>query len=63
MIFGREPVMYLAIVKIALVLVVTFGLDLSIEQTAAIYAFAEAILAFLARSQVTPVEGSRPAAT
>ena len=55
MIFGREPVMYLAIVKIALVLVVAFGLDLTIEQTAAIYALTEAVLAFIARSQVTPV--------
>jgi len=58
-IFGREPVLYLALVKAAVVLVVAFGLDLSLEQTAAIVLLIEAVLAFLARSQVTPVEAPR----
>ncbi len=59
-IFGREPVMYLAIVKAAVVLVLAFGLELEAEQVAAVYVLAEAVLAFVARSQVTPVEGPRP---
>lgn len=58
-VFGREPVLYLALVKAALVLVVAFGLDLGLEQTAAIVLLAEATLAFLARSQVTPIEAPR----
>ncbi len=58
--FGREPLLYLALVKAALVLVVAFGFDLGLEQTAAILLLAEAALAFLARSQVTPVEAPRP---
>lgn len=56
---GREPVLYLAMVKAAVVLLLAFGLSLSPEQTAAILLLAEAVLAFLARSQVTPVEAPR----
>lgn len=59
-VFGREPILYLALVKAALVLVVAFGLDLGLEQTAAIVLLAEAALAFLARSQVTPLAPPRP---
>jgi hypothetical protein len=62
MIFGREPVLYLAVVKAALVLVVAFGFDLSAGQAAAIYVLAEAVLALWARRLVTPMgAGSRPA--
>ncbi len=59
-IFGREPVMYLAIVKAAVVLIVAFGFELEAEQVAAVYVLAEAVLAFVARGQVTPVEDPRP---
>lgn len=52
--FGREPVMYLAIIQTGLALVAGFGLDLSAEQVAAIMAFSAAVLGFLARQQVTP---------
>lgn len=55
-ILGREPVMFLALVQTALALGVGFGLDLTGEQTAAVMAFAAAVLGFLARSQVTPTE-------
>ncbi len=53
---GREPVMYLTLVQTAIALVVGFGLDLTGEQIALIMAFSAAILGFVARSQVTPVE-------
>jgi hypothetical protein len=62
MIFGREPVLYLAVVKAALVLVVAFGFDLSAGQAAAIYVLAEAVLALWARRLVTPVGAGAPPA-
>ena len=62
MIFGREPVMYLAVVKAALVLVVAFGFDLSAGQAAAIYVLVEAVLAFWARQMVRPTEAGAPPA-
>ena len=55
-IFGREPVMYLAVIQAALALAAGFGLDLDGQQIALIMAFAAAVLGFIARSQVSPVE-------
>ncbi len=54
---GREPVMFLALVQTALALGVGFGIDLTPEQIGLVLAFSAAVLGFLARSQVSPVEG------
>lgn len=54
-IFGREPVLVLALVQTVLALVAAFGLNLSAEQVAAIMAFSAAALGFVARSKVSPV--------
>lgn len=54
-VFGREPVLYLALVKALVVLALALGLALSPELTAAILLLTEAVLAFLARGRVTPV--------
>lgn len=53
-IFGREPVLALAVVQEAVVLATAFGFDLSAKQGAAILAFSTAALAFAARRKVTP---------
>ena len=50
-----EPVMTLAIIQMALALFVSFGLQLSGEQVGAIVAFSAAVLAWIARSKVSPV--------
>ncbi len=55
-IFGREPVMYLAVIEAALALVAGFGFSLDGQQIALIMALAAAVLGFIARSQVTPTE-------
>lgn len=52
--FGREPVLVLAVVQAVLGLLVAFGFDVSGEQVAAIMAVSAAILGFVARSRVTP---------
>ena len=52
--WGREPVMFMALVQTALALGISFGLNLSADQTAGIMAFSAAVLGFVARSQVTP---------
>lgn len=57
-IWGREPVLYLAVIQAALAAAVGFGLGWSGEQVALIMGFAAAILGFIARSRVTPVTGS-----
>ncbi len=57
-IFGREPVMYLGLIQAAIALAVAFGLNLTGEQTGVIMAFSAAVLSFIARSQVSPVDGS-----
>lgn len=59
MIFGREPVLVLTLVQTAIALVVSFGLDLTGEQTGAIVALSAAILGIIARQRVTPVD-TRP---
>lgn len=53
---GREPVMYLGLIQSALAMGIGFGLDLSTEQTGLIMAFSAAVLGFIARQAVTPIE-------
>lgn len=52
----REPVLTLDLVKAALALAVGFGLDLTGEQVALVLTFTSALLAFVARSRVSPVQ-------
>lgn len=54
-IWGREPAMVLALVQAVIVLGVSFGLQLSSDQTAAILAVTAVVLGLITRSQVTPV--------
>ena len=54
-IWGREPAMVLALVLALIVLGVSFGLQLSSDQTAAILAVTAVVLGLITRSQVTPV--------
>ena len=54
-IWGREPAMVLALVQALIVLGVSFGLQLSSDQTAAILAVTAVVLGLITRSQVTPV--------
>lgn len=49
-----EPVMVVAVLEAVLVLLATFGLRLSIEQTGAILSLASLVLGLVARSQVVP---------
>lgn len=51
---NREPAMTIAVVQAVLVLLVSFGLSLSAEQTAAILAASAAVLGWITRSKVTP---------
>lgn len=51
--WGREPAMVVALVQAALVLGVSFGLDISAEQIAAILALSAIVLGLITRSQVT----------
>ena len=54
MIFGREPAAFAAVVAIAVNLLVSFGLNLSVDQIALINALVVAILALIVRKSVTP---------
>ena len=58
--WGREPALILGAIQAILALVVSFGLDLSVEQTGAILAASAAILAVITRSQVSPVAAEPP---
>lgn len=51
----NEPVLITGLVQAALALAVTFGLGVSEEQVGAILAVTAAVLALVARHQVTPV--------
>lgn len=51
--FKREPALVLGLVQAALVLAVSFGLQLSAEQTTAIAGLMAALFAFVTRSQVS----------
>lgn len=53
--FGREPTLWLGLIRAAVVLLVAFGFELSAEQTAGLYLFAEAALSIVNRQLVTPV--------
>lgn len=53
-ILGREPVLWLAAVNALVALGVGFGLDVSTEQQALLQAAVTALLALVARGQVTP---------
>lgn len=52
MIFNREPALILGAVQAVIVLVVSFGLDLTAEQSGAILAATAAVLAVIARQSV-----------
>lgn len=54
-IFGREPVLILAAIMAVVILANEFGVDVSDGQRTAIEAAVGAVLALIARSQVTPV--------
>lgn len=54
-IFNREPVVILALVNALIALGIGFGLNVTGEQTALVMTFSSAVLAFIGRSQVTPV--------
>lgn len=56
MIFGREPAMVMAIIQAVIVLGVSFGLNLSLSQEAAILSLSALVLGFITRSVVTPVK-------
>ena len=53
--WGREPAMVLAFVQAVIVLLVSFGLRLTPEQTGAILAVTAVALGLLTRTKVTPV--------
>ena len=53
--FGREPVLYLALAQATLALAVGFGLGLTGEQVSAILAFTATVLGLITRFRVTPV--------
>ena len=55
-IFDREPVLWLAALRAAVVLVTAFGLELDAAQIAAVYLFMETVLSLVARQRVTPTE-------
>ena len=54
-IFGREPVLWLGFLRALVVLVTAFGLQLTVEQIAAVYLVLELGLSLVARQKVTPV--------
>lgn len=53
----NEPVLVTAFVQAVLAAAIAFGLDLNDGQVAAILGLTGAALAFIARSQVSPVYG------
>lgn len=55
-IWNREPVAIVALVEALVILAVAFGLDLSVEQMAAIMALVVAAGANVQRSHVSPVD-------
>ena len=54
MIFGREPVVVMAVLQCGIALGVSFGLGWSVEQVGAVTAFSAAVLGLIARQTVTP---------
>lgn len=53
-VWGRNPVLILAVVQAAVALAVSFGLNLDGQQVGVIMAFAAAILGLVANRKVTP---------
>lgn len=60
MIFGREPILFLALIATGLNLGVGFGLPVSSAQLALINTFVAAVVGFVARRKVTPVNQGDP---
>jgi hypothetical protein len=60
MVLKREPVLWIALVNAVLAVAVGFGLDIDPEQVGLINAAVAAVLAFIARQQVTPVSSVQP---
>lgn len=56
--WGREPVMFLAVIQAALACAMGFGLTITPQQMALVMALAGSLLSLIARSQVTPTKGS-----
>ena len=54
---NTEPTLIIGAIRAVLIAAVTFGLDLSPEQIAAVLLAAEALLSLVLRSRVTPSEG------
>ena len=55
-ILGREPVMWMALIQAGIAVAMGFGFDMTTQQMAVVLLFASALLGFIARTQVTPVE-------
>ena len=55
---GREPVLWIALINALIMLAIGFGLDWTTEQVTLVMTAVSAVLAFLARSQVTPTPPS-----
>lgn len=53
--WSREPVLTLAVVQALIGLLVSFGVDLTGDQTAAIMGVSAAVLGWVARTRVSPV--------
>ena len=58
--WGREPAMVLALVQCAIVLAVSFGLQLTPEQTGTILALTAVVLGLITRTQVSPSAARLP---
>lgn len=54
MLFGREPVLWMALVRAVIAALGAFGFNLSGEQVAGLVLLSEAVLSFVTRAQVTP---------
>ncbi len=52
--WGREPVLVLAVVQTGLALVLAFGVKVTVEQMGAVMAVSAAVLGLITRSQVKP---------
>ena len=53
-IFGREPVLVMAVIQAGIALAVAFGLQWTAEQVALLVAFSATVLGLIARAKVTP---------
>ena len=57
---GREPTLWLGLIRAVVVCVTAFGFSLSAEQVGGIYLLAEAVLSVINRQMVTPVKVDSP---